>query len=156
MSKETEYRAQLEALGIWDEAFAPALHQLCILERELSRAMKQWKATAKPGEAPSVLDDHYETIQKLRRDILANRDSLGLTPKSYLKLKKAMPAEDTPEASTGNAAMAAILDRFRSDASAPSPAPVSPASAAAVFVASASLDAPASPAPAAPAPEAQP
>lgn len=117
MSRETEYRAQLTALGIWDEAFTPALHQLCILERELSRAMKEWKATAEPNAAPSVLSPTYEQIQKLRRDILANRESLGLTPKSYLRLKKAMPSDAAPEAAAGNAALGSLLDMIRTEAS---------------------------------------
>ena len=45
-SKEAKYRRQLESLGVYDEAFDPAIHVLCIQERELSRAMKAWKATA--------------------------------------------------------------------------------------------------------------
>lgn len=87
MGKETEYITQLQALGIYEEAFQPAVHQMCILERELSRAMKAWKATALPGKSPSVLDPHYEIIAKLRKDILVYRESLGLTPKGLQRIR---------------------------------------------------------------------
>lgn len=96
MAREKEYQSQLQALGIYEEAFAPAVHQLCILERELSRVMKAWKLTAAPGQSPSVLDPHYEVISKLRRDISSMRDSLGLTPKGLQRIrgKQAAAPED--------------------------------------------------------------
>lgn len=86
-TKEQIYQEQLVALGIYDPAFDPAIHQLCILERELSRAQKQWKATAAPGQAPLVTSPIYQIICQLRRDIRASRDELGLTPKALRKLK---------------------------------------------------------------------
>lgn len=87
MPKESVYKAQLEELGIYNDAYYPEIHQLCILERELSRVMKAWKLTAPPGKAPSALDPHYAVIERLRRDILAHRDALGLTPKAYKRLR---------------------------------------------------------------------
>lgn len=95
-TKEQIYQEQLVALGIYDPAFDPAIHQLCILERELSRAQKQWKATAAPGQAPLVTSPIYQIICQLRRDIRASRDELGLTPKALKRLKGAAPA--SPEA----------------------------------------------------------
>lgn len=98
MSKETDYKSQLNELGIYDPAFDAAIHQLCILERELSRAMKQWKATAAPGQAPLVTSPVYQVICQLRRDIRASRDELGLTPKALKRLKGAAPASpDAPQ-----------------------------------------------------------
>ena len=83
MSKETQYAEQLRSLGIYDPAFDGAIHILCIQERELSRAMKAWKATApSPKDAPSITDPIYAEISKLRRDILARQDALGLTPRA--------------------------------------------------------------------------
>lgn len=79
--------AQLQNLGIYDEAFRPTVHQLCIQERELSRVMKAWKATAPPGKSPSVLDPHYEVITRLRKDILVIRETLGLTPKGLQRIR---------------------------------------------------------------------
>lgn len=87
MKAEDKYRLQLTELGIYDPAFDAAIHQLCILERELSRAQKQWKATAAPGQAPLVTSPIYQIIIQLRRDIRASRDELGLTPKALRKLK---------------------------------------------------------------------
>ena len=95
MGKEAEYLAQLQSLGIYEEAFRPTVHQLCIQERELSRVMKAWKATAPPGKSPSVLDPHYDVITKLRKDILVIRESLGLTPKGLQRIRGKQT--DTPE-----------------------------------------------------------
>lgn len=84
--KEDVYKKQLESLGIYDPAFDGAIHQLCILERELSRARKQWAATSPNGAAPSLSHPLYAVITQLRRDILAHRDALGLTPKALKRL----------------------------------------------------------------------
>ena len=83
MGKEQTYKDQLSELGVYNPAFDGEIRQLCILERELSRTMKAWKATAKDSDTPpSVLDPLYASIQAQRRDILAHRDALGLTPKA--------------------------------------------------------------------------
>lgn len=115
MSKETQYADQLKSLGVYDPAFDGAIHVLCIQERELSRAMKAWKATAEPGQAPSITEPLYAEISKLRRDILARQDALGLTPKGLQRLRKQMiPAGDTaPPPATGNQALAQVLDTIR-------------------------------------------
>ena len=87
-SKEKVYADQLKALGVYDPAFDGAIHTLCILERELSRTMKAWKATAvDKNTAPSVTDPLYSAILQQRREILTYRDALGLTPKGLQRLK---------------------------------------------------------------------
>lgn len=87
-SKEKVYADQLKALGVYDPAFDGAIHTLCILERELSRTMKAWKATAADkNTAPSVTDPLYAAILQQRREILTYRDALGLTPKGLRRLK---------------------------------------------------------------------
>ena len=53
MAKEQQYIQQLTDLGVYDPAFDGAIHVLCIQERELSRAMKAWKATA-PDPKPQI------------------------------------------------------------------------------------------------------
>ncbi|MFR3324338.1 MAG: P27 family phage terminase small subunit [Oscillospiraceae bacterium] len=89
MAKEQQYIQQLTDLGVYDPAFDGAIHVLCIQERELSRAMKEWKTTAPdPKTAPSITDPLYAEISKLRRDILARQDSLGLTPKGLQRLRR--------------------------------------------------------------------
>lgn len=87
MTKEQVYRKQMEELGIWEDAFAPEVATLAQLERDLTRAKKAWSATAPAGEKPSVLDPLFVAITVLRRDILAHRDALGLTPKGLRKLR---------------------------------------------------------------------
>lgn len=112
MSKEATYRAQLESLGVYDPAFDGEIHQLCVMERELSRARKAWKATAPTKDAaPSFADQHYEIIQRLQRDILAHRDALGLTPKGAARLRRSALAEseDLPAARTANPALTLLL-----------------------------------------------
>lgn len=115
-SKEATYRQQLQDLGVYDVAFDPAIHMLCIQERELSRAMKAWKSTAAKDQAPLITDPLYQEISKLRRDILARQDALGLTPKGLQRLRKnAAPAsaDAAPAAGTANKGFAALMDQIR-------------------------------------------
>lgn len=86
-TREQIYREQLQALEIYDPAFDPEISTLAQLERELTRAKKEWSATVPKGEKPSVLDAHYKVIQDIRKDILSHREALGLTPKALRKLK---------------------------------------------------------------------
>nr|DAL91785.1 MAG TPA: terminase small subunit [Caudoviricetes sp.] len=87
-TKEQVYIEQLTALGIYSPAFDGAIHTLCILERELSRTMKAWKATAADkNKPPAVTDPLYSAILQQRREILTYRDALGLTPKGLQRLK---------------------------------------------------------------------
>lgn len=115
MSKEKDIAAQLSALGVYDPAFDPEIHTLCVMERELSRAMKAWKATALYNNPPSVDDPLYEIISKMRRDILKHRDALGLTPKGLQRLRKTAANTASDEAVTGTAspAFSAIMDKIR-------------------------------------------
>ena len=116
MAKEATYRQQLQDLGVYDPAFDPAIHVLCIQERELSRAMKAWKATAAKDEAPLITDPLYQEISRLRRDILARQDALGLTPKGLQRLRKnAAPAssEAAPVAGTANKGFADLMNSIQ-------------------------------------------
>ena len=87
MTKEDKYTSELKALGIWEPAFAPAVHELAVLEREQARTRKAWKATAKAGEAPSPLDPHYAVILQQDKMIQAQREALGLTPKALRRIR---------------------------------------------------------------------
>lgn len=121
-SKEAIYQQQLESLGVYDPAFDPAIHVLCIQERELSRAMKAWKATApSKNDAPLITDPLYQEIAKLRRDILARQDALGLTPKGLQRLRKnAAPAsaDAAPITGTANQGFASLMNQIREAANA--------------------------------------
>ena len=117
MTKEQQYKQQLESLGVYDPAFDGVIHVLCIQERELSRAMKAWKATASgKDESPSITDPMYAEISKLRRDILARQDALGLTPKGLQRIRKniAPASGDAPPAGgTANRGFAELMDSIR-------------------------------------------
>ena len=109
MPAEKTYREQMQALGIYEPAFDAQIHSLCVLERELSRTMKAWKATAPSKDvAPSVTDPHYKVIMTQRRAIAELRDSLGLTPRGLQKLrgKTVEPAESV------QTAFASVLDNL--------------------------------------------
>lgn len=116
MAKEQIYKTQLKQLGIYDPAFDSTIHDLCVLERELSRTMKAWKATAPTkNDAPRADDPLYEIVTKQRADILRYRDALGLTPKALQRLRKLAPAstEAAPVAGTANKAFANVLDKLK-------------------------------------------
>lgn len=120
-SKEATYKQQLQDLGVYDPAFDPAIHVLCIQERELSRAMKAWKATVPKDQAPLITDPLYQEISKLRRDILARQDALGLTPKGLQRLRKnAAPSsgDAAPVAGTPNQGFAALMNQLKETANA--------------------------------------
>lgn len=123
MAKEAQYKQQLQNLGVYDPAFDSAIHVLCIQERELSRAMKVWAATAPIGEngkkkAPLITEPVYQEIAKLRRDILARQDALGLTPKGLQRLRRqaAAQSETAPPPASGNAAFSELLNGLRGKA----------------------------------------
>lgn len=85
MRAEDKYKAQLQALGIWQDAFAPEVHTLCVMERELRREMKNLNALSTSDRKSA--EQTYAIVMQLRRDILAHRDALGLTPKSFKRLR---------------------------------------------------------------------
>lgn len=89
MTREEKYIEQLKALGIWDEAFRPEVVELAQLEREKQRIQKAWSATVPRGCKPSFTDPLYQILCDKRREILAHRETLGLTPKSLRRLKGA-------------------------------------------------------------------
>lgn len=118
-SAEAKYTEALEALGIYDPAFAGEIHQLCILERELSRTMKLWKATAPDKDTPpSPTDPLYAIITQQRRDILAHRDALGLTPKALKRLQRREAPAPAAEPQSSSPALSAVLEGLRSRAAA--------------------------------------
>lgn len=118
MKLEEKYIQQLSDLGIYQPAFDPEIKTLCQLERELRRVDKAWHATAAPKQAPSVLDPHYRILCDLRKEILAHRDALGLTPKGLRRLQPKVPDADTAALPNqpSSPALAAILDGLKAKA----------------------------------------
>ena len=118
MTKEQIYTAQMRELGIWQEAFAPLVKELSQAERQRTRALKAWSATAPPGGKPSFLDPHWEVICKLDQKILAYRETLGLTPKGLRKITGASePAAPQDLISERLSAIAARVGAYGVDVS---------------------------------------
>jgi len=102
MTREQRYTEQLRELGIYQEAFDPEIRMLAMMERELQRMVKRWKAEGSPitdtgAQGTTTSNKTLDAINAMRRDILAHRDALGLTPKGLHRLKpkgmeKAPPA----------------------------------------------------------------
>ena len=114
-SKEAKYKQDLQNLGVYDPAFESVIHMLCIQERELSRAMKAWAATKGDAKHPSIDHPLYAEISKLRRDILARQDALGLTPKGWQRLRRQQSSstEAAPISGTPNQGFAALMDSIK-------------------------------------------
>ena len=80
-SLEAKYTRQLQELGVYRTAFDPEIKTLCQVEREYRALDKEWRKTK---DYTSKL---YDRRTALRREILEHRDSLGLTPKGFKRLK---------------------------------------------------------------------
>ena len=81
MTLEQKYTEQLQELGVYRPAFDAEIKTLAQLEREYRRLDRVWR------EDPDYTSKLYENRQKLRREILEHRDSLGLTPKGFKRLR---------------------------------------------------------------------
>lgn len=119
-TREQTYKAQLQALGIYEPAFDPLIKELSQAERQRKRAQDEWSAKAKakaeaegrdPKKAkPDFGDELWDVISDLDRRILAYRESMGLTPKSLRRLKGAASADPAQSAAAG---IAARLDAIK-------------------------------------------
>ena len=87
MSKESEYRSQMEAAGIWLDAFAGAVHDLCMLERDQAQTRTAWRTALKDGNVART-DSLFEILMKQDQKIQALRESLFLTPKALQKVRQ--------------------------------------------------------------------
>ena len=110
------YTAQLKDLGIWHPAFAPEVRTLADLERDHQRTKKAWRAG---GSSPD--SELYPVIERQRRDILAHRDALGLTPRGLRRLKAAgiVPEPSTAaDARNGSPVVTALMESLKAQAAA--------------------------------------
>lgn len=105
MGREAMIRADMEAVGTYSPIFDKAIKALAKQERELAKAEKVWRESGgkmvaelvnKTGATYTAKDPHYAVVDQLRKDILAQRAQLGLTPKS-LKAMKAKRADTETE-----------------------------------------------------------
>jgi len=116
MTREQKYTQQLKELGIWQEAFAPEVHTLAIMERELQRMLKAWKAAGSPimdetATGSPTSSKMLDAIAAMRRDILSHRDALGLTPKGLNRLR---PKNGLGTESEKDEKAATVLELIRS------------------------------------------
>ena len=104
MGREAMIRADMEAVGTYNPIFDATIKQLARAERELSRAEKTWRENGgamvaelvnKTGATYTAKDPHYAVVDQLRKDILALRNQLGLTPKSLNRVKEQQSAAVT-------------------------------------------------------------
>ena len=65
-------------------------------------------------DSPSAADKLYTVIQQQRRDILAHREALGLTPKAFKRLRPmdSGAAADSEPVGGANRQLAGLLDRL--------------------------------------------
>lgn len=114
MTMEDKIRGALEAMGVYNPAFDDEIHEYCILKREHSRTLKAWKATAPdPKSPPSPMDELYPVIERQRRDLLAHRDALGLTPKALKRLQRSAAPEAAVEPAVSSPALSSALEQLR-------------------------------------------
>lgn len=110
MSKETEYRAQMEALGIWDDAFAGAVHDLCMMERDQAKTRTAWRAALAEGKRQEAAD-LSELLMNQDKAIQMHRDALCLTPKALRRLQADFGAQGSEP--MGGQATLTVLDKVR-------------------------------------------
>ena len=118
MTREQKYAEQMKELGIYEEIFEPEIHTLAVLERDLQRLTKRWKDEGcqtfdDTGRGPVTSDKTLDAIMSIRREILAHRDALGLTPKALVRLK-GRPVAEADDQADGKPAELTILDEVRS------------------------------------------
>ena len=102
MTKEQIYTQQMKELGTYQPIFDPEIKTLCELERDLQRLSKRWKEAGRPtvergGRGPTTSDKTLDAIMALRKEILAHRDALGLTPKGLHRLRPSLSADSSPK-----------------------------------------------------------
>ncbi|MBQ3276155.1 MAG: hypothetical protein IJH47_03750 [Oscillospiraceae bacterium] len=116
MTREQIYTAQLKDLGVYHPAFDPAIRTLADLERDHQRTKKAWRAAGSAYDS-----DLYPVIERQRRDILAHRESLGLTPKGLRRLKATSLVPETStaaDARAGSPVVSALMASLQSQAAA--------------------------------------
>lgn len=108
MGREAMIKADMEAVGTYSPIFDKAIKSLAKQERELAKAEKVWRDNGgkmvaelvnKTGATYTAKDPHYAVVDQLRKDILAQRAQLGLTPKSLKAMKAKLADTGAPKRS---------------------------------------------------------
>ena len=120
MTREQKYKEQLKTMGVYQAAFDPEINMLAMMERELQRMVKAWKKAGSPitdetATGTPTSNKTLDAITTMRRDILAHRDALGLTPKGLHRLRRKL-TEDEAEGDGGKTVLKLIQARRRNGA----------------------------------------
>lgn len=108
MGREAMIKADMEAVGTYSPIFDKTIKSLAKQERELAKAEKVWRDNGgkmvaelvnKTGATYTAKDPHYAVVDQLRKDILAQRAQLGLTPKSLKAMKAKLADVGAPKRS---------------------------------------------------------
>lgn len=121
MTREQKYIEQLQEMGIYQPAFEPEIRMLAMMERELQRMVKAWKAAGSPITDETVQgsptsNKMLDAINAMRRDILSHRDALGLTPKGLHRLRPKAGMEKPEEPETPTTVLELIRGKKREEA----------------------------------------
>lgn len=108
--KEAQYKAQMSALGIWDDAFSGAVHDLCMLERDQAKTRTAWRA-ALAAEKRLDAEGLAELLMSQDKAIQAHRDALGLTPKALRRFQADFGTQNG-DPTDGNATLT-VLEKIR-------------------------------------------
>lgn len=96
MGREAMIRADMESVGTYAPIWDGTIKALAKAERELSRAEKTWKANggkqvadlvSKTGMAYTAKDPYWAVVEQQRKDVLALKTQLGLTPNALARVK---------------------------------------------------------------------
>ncbi|MEG1758723.1 MAG: terminase large subunit [Oscillospiraceae bacterium] len=96
MGREDMIRADMESVGTYNAIFESTIKQLAKAERQLSRSEKEWRnqggkmvaeLTNKTGATYTAKDPYWAVVESQRKDIIALRNQLGLTPTGLNKVR---------------------------------------------------------------------
>lgn len=118
MTREQLIAEKMREAGTYDPIYDEEIHVLAGMERDLKRALSQWKKPVyKGGDGGDFNAPLWPVVQALRKDVLAHYDSLGLTPKGMKRLR-AGGGETDGDARTASPVLSATLDALRAQAQA--------------------------------------
>lgn len=118
MTREQTYTSQLKALGIYNPAFDPEIKTLADLERDLQRLTKRWKEAGRPtvsydAKGTATSDKTFDAITGLRKEILAHRDALGLTPRSLRRIRGSLEDPSAEPEEDNDSSRLTVLEAVR-------------------------------------------
>lgn len=116
MTREQLITEKMREAGTYDRIYDEEIHVLAGMERDLKRALSQWKKPKdKGGDGGDFGTALWPVVQQLRKDVLSHYDSLGLTPKGMKRIR-AGSGEVEDGARTASPVLSETLDALRAQA----------------------------------------